>query len=63
VYAIGGIGAFLGPAVVGALKEETGGYAAGMATLSVALVLAAALVLVVGRAMAPRSAIKAGGHS
>ena len=28
VYAIGGIGAFLGPAVVGALKEQTGGYGA-----------------------------------
>ena len=58
VYAIGGVGAFLGPAVIGVLKEETGDYAAGMAALSVALILAALLVLATGRAMTPRRALK-----
>ncbi len=54
VYAIGGLGAFLGPAVIGILREETGGYAAGMAALAIGLVLAALIVLATGRAMAPR---------
>src|SRR6185436_12106224 len=64
VYAIGGLGAFLGPAIIGALKQETGDYAAAMATLAGALVLAALLVLGTGRAMAPRktdnASVKAG---
>lgn len=53
VYAIGGLGAFLGPFVIGALRESTGGYASGMAMLAIALVLSALLVLVTGRAMVP----------
>jgi ACS family tartrate transporter-like MFS transporter len=52
VYAIGGLGAFLGPAIIGTLKEETGGYAAGMAALAVGVVLAALIALAAGRAMA-----------
>jgi ACS family tartrate transporter-like MFS transporter len=54
VYAIGGLGAFLGPAIIGALRQETGDYAAAMAALAVALVLAALLVLGTGRAIALR---------
>lgn len=53
VYAIGGMGAFLGPFVIGALKERTGDYSAGMAALAVSLVLSALLVLATGRAMVP----------
>jgi len=56
IYAIGGLGAFLGPAIIGALKQATGGYAAGMAALAAALVLAAFLVLAAGRAMGPHPA-------
>jgi ACS family tartrate transporter-like MFS transporter len=59
VYAIGGVGAFLGPAMIGVLKEETGTYTAAMAALSGALVAAALIVLVLGRMMArpaPRAA-------
>jgi ACS family tartrate transporter-like MFS transporter len=55
IYAIGGIGAFAGPAIIGRLKEDTGNYASGMGALAVALVLAALLILGTGRVLAPRS--------
>jgi ACS family tartrate transporter-like MFS transporter len=54
VFAIASLGGFLGPAVIGVIREETGGYAAGMAALAVGLVLAALIVLGTGRAMARR---------
>jgi MFS transporter, ACS family, tartrate transporter len=64
VVAIGNLGGFLGPYMIGALKEKTGSYAASMAALAVAMLLSAVIVLTVGRALAPRPAIvmpKAGG--
>ena len=54
VNAIGVLGGFLGPYVIGVLKEQTGGYASAMAMLAMVLVLSAVTVLVLGRAMAPR---------
>jgi MFS transporter, ACS family, tartrate transporter len=46
VNAVGtGLGGFIGPVVVGVLKQQTGGYASGMAALATGLVLSAALVL------------------
>jgi MFS transporter, ACS family, tartrate transporter len=54
VYAMGNLGAFLGPTFVGLLKEMTGDYAAAMGALSLALILSAAIVLAVGRVMAQR---------
>jgi ACS family tartrate transporter-like MFS transporter len=54
---IGNLGGFLGPYIVGSLKESTGGYSAGMAVLAVVLVLAAIVVLTLGRAMARRPAM------
>jgi ACS family tartrate transporter-like MFS transporter len=49
-----GLGGFLGPTVVGKLKEQTGDYAAAMAAMAAAQVVAAAIMLVLGRAMAAR---------
>jgi MFS transporter, ACS family, tartrate transporter len=49
-----GLGGFLGPTVVGKLKEQTGDYSAGMAAMAAALVVAAAIVLVLGRPMVAR---------
>ena len=54
VVAIGILGAFVGPTIIGVLKEATGGYAASMAALAGLLVVTAAIVLALGRAMAPR---------
>ena len=54
VNAIGVLGGFLGPYVIGVLKEQTGGYASAMAMLASVLVLSALIVLALGRAMAPR---------
>jgi len=49
-----GAGGFIGPNVVGLLKQQTGGYAAGMLALSAGLVISVALLLLLGRVMAVR---------
>ena len=54
VNAIGtGVGGFAGPIVVGILKEETGGYASGMAALAIGLGVSSALVLLMDRLKRP----------
>lgn len=55
--AVGNLGGFFGPTIIGVLKEETGGYAAGMLALALVLVLAAIIVLALGRAMARSSSL------
>lgn len=57
VGAIGRIGALLGPIVIGVMREQTGGYAASMFVLALALLLAVVILLALGRAMAPRAAM------
>ena len=49
-----GLGGFLGPNIVGLLKQGTGGYAAGMLALAACLVISVILLLVVGRVIAAR---------
>ena len=52
-----GFGGFMGPAIIGAIKDATGGYAVGMAVLAIGPMLTGTIVLVLGRAMrAPRTA-------
>ena len=51
---IGQLGGFLGSTLIGVLKERTGDYTASMAVIGVILLLAALIVLALGRAMAPR---------
>jgi ACS family tartrate transporter-like MFS transporter len=53
-YAIGSLGAFFGPSMIGFIKEFTGGYSPAMVALACALVIAAMIVLFVGRAMTER---------
>ena len=53
------MGGFLGPTIIGVLKESSGGYESGMVALAVGQTLAAVIVLALGRAMAPRRAIAA----
>jgi MFS transporter, ACS family, tartrate transporter len=45
INAVGNLGGFAGPAIMGALRDATGGYAGGLLVLSSALVIEALLVL------------------
>jgi ACS family tartrate transporter-like MFS transporter len=61
---IGSLGGFFGPSLFGVLKERSGGYSSSMVAAALGFVLAALIVLAVGRVLAPRSAMvaaKAGG--
>ena len=51
-----GLGGFLGPNIIGLLKEGTGGYAAGMFALAAGLVGSVIILLVLGRVMSAREA-------
>jgi ACS family tartrate transporter-like MFS transporter len=52
VYAIANLGAFLGPTIIGVLREQSGDYSSGMVALAAALLISAMIVLLTGRAMA-----------
>ena len=54
IIAIGGIGGFIGPAVMGALTQATGTYTTGMLFLAFGLLMSVAIVLALGRTMAVR---------
>ena len=47
INAIGNLGGFVGPSVMGWLRQETGGYAGGMLVLASALIVAAVLVMTI----------------
>lgn len=47
-------GGFLGPTVIGVIKEHTGSYAGAMVTLSAGLTASTLLILMLGRAMTTR---------
>jgi ACS family tartrate transporter-like MFS transporter len=49
VNSFGNLGGYLGPFAIGWLKDATGEYAAGLQVLAVAMGLAGALVLLVGK--------------
>jgi MFS transporter, ACS family, tartrate transporter len=51
-----GLGGFLGPNIVGLLKQGTGGYAAGMLALAAGLVGSVIILLVLGRVIKARDA-------
>ncbi|HYK78693.1 MAG TPA: MFS transporter [Micropepsaceae bacterium] len=53
-----GFGGFIGPSLVGVIKDATGGYAVGMAVLAIGPMLTATIVLALGRSMAPRTAVQ-----
>jgi MFS transporter, ACS family, tartrate transporter len=59
INAIGNLGGFCGPFVVGWLKDRTGSYAAGIEALGASLIAAAILVVVLGRAFGLRARAKA----
>ena len=54
VSALGSLGGFVGPNVVGVLKDATGGYVPGMLALALALAVSAAAVFMLGRAIRMR---------
>ena len=45
INAIGNLGGFVGPAIIGALHDRTGGYTGGLLVLAAALVIEAILVV------------------
>ncbi|HMI96001.1 MAG TPA: MFS transporter [Micropepsaceae bacterium] len=53
-----GFGGFIGPSLVGVIKDATGGYAVGMAVLAIGPMLTATIVLALGRSMAPRTVVQ-----
>jgi ACS family tartrate transporter-like MFS transporter len=57
VLSLSNVGSLLGPGIVGVLKEETGGYRASMAAFAMGLIVAALVVLALGRALKPRAAL------
>jgi ACS family tartrate transporter-like MFS transporter len=48
-------GGFFGPIVIGVLKQETNGYAAGLIALAVGVTSSAVVILALGRALSPRA--------
>jgi ACS family tartrate transporter-like MFS transporter len=54
INTIGSLGRFIGPWMVGVLKQESGGYSSAMAALAVLMLGATLLVFVMGRLMAVR---------
>jgi hypothetical protein len=48
---LGSLGGFFGPSLFGVLKQGSGDYATGLAAAAFGLVLAALIVLAVGRAI------------
>lgn len=57
VIAIGTLGESVGPTIIGVLREATGDDAASTAALEVPLFFTAAIVLTLGRRMAPPRAV------
>ena len=54
IVSIGQLGGFAGSTLIGVLKEQTGDYAAAMAVIGAIVLMAAGIVLLVGRSIAPR---------
>jgi ACS family tartrate transporter-like MFS transporter len=51
INAISNLGGFVGPAVMGWLRQHTGGFSAGLSVLAVGLLASAILVVAVGRSL------------
>lgn len=52
VFAVSSLGAFVGPTIIGALRQQSGDYYSSIAALAVVLTSAGVLVLLMGRVMA-----------
>ncbi|HEX5280120.1 MAG TPA: MFS transporter [Micropepsaceae bacterium] len=52
VFAVSSLGAFVGPTIIGALRQQSGDYYSSIAALAVVLTGAGVLVLLMGRVMA-----------
>lgn len=58
INSIGTLSGYLGPVVIGKLKEATSGYSAGLAVLAVSMAFSSVLSLIVGRRHARLGAIR-----
>jgi ACS family tartrate transporter-like MFS transporter len=52
---IGSLGGFLGPDLIGAIKEATGSYAPGMMVIAVGLMMSAVMMFLLGRKVAAQT--------
>ncbi len=59
VGTFGNFGSFLGPVLIGVLKQGTGDYGAGLAAVALGFAISALIVIAVGRALAWRPVIVA----
>lgn len=55
VFAVSSLGAFAGPSIIGALRQQSGDYSSSMAALALVLVAAGLLMFGVGRAAARKA--------
>jgi ACS family tartrate transporter-like MFS transporter len=51
INSISNLGGFWGPAIMGTIRQHTGGFAGGLGVLAVGLIVAAGLVVLVGRSI------------
>jgi len=51
------LGGFLGPTLFGVLRQRSEDYTTGMVAIAVGFVLAALIVIAVGRVLSPRAAV------
>lgn len=58
INSIGNLGGFLGPYLVGWIKEATGSFTTGMAVLAAGLIGAAVIALALGRILQPAAAVR-----
>jgi len=56
VAALANLGGFLGPTIIGMIRQRTGGYADAMAALAIALTVSAAIIVVLGFTIGARKA-------
>jgi ACS family tartrate transporter-like MFS transporter len=57
IYSIGNLGGFVGPMIIGVSMEETGSYSAAMLVFSAFLIVAAMIVVLLGRSHQIRTAL------
>jgi ACS family tartrate transporter-like MFS transporter len=60
INSLGNLGGFVGPAVIGWLKSETGGYSAGLYVIAVTLAISSVVTLLLSRSAAADTMIERG---
>lgn len=59
INSVGSLGSFLGPVLIGVLRDQTGSYTEGMVALAIGLIFAATAVLALRRTMTVQPVLQA----